>query len=250
MLLVDEHPVMLADNLVEVVAHRFQEGRVGGQDPPVHVELDGRLRLVNGVDQALHHLHCATRLGLGLLTGRLGLGPRSVRGGQVDRDHKVHVQQGGLHDGPERFRKLRPAIPPRPPGAAGLMVPDDRRHEPVQHQGVAADVPAWLQTDASVGRSDPLHAFHIGAVESAGRDAGPVSGLRGLGPADLALATEEAGDLGISSHLIVEGVETRGQRALDRSLGSGECGLRGGVQSYEGEAFLKGDLVRHRTSRN
>lgn len=49
---IDEHPVMLALDLGQRIAHRVQEIAVGGEDAPAQIELDDRLRAVDGRDLA------------------------------------------------------------------------------------------------------------------------------------------------------------------------------------------------------
>ncbi len=51
---IDEHRMMTADHLVETIARHREEILIGGEDDPVEVELDHRLRTADRVDLALH----------------------------------------------------------------------------------------------------------------------------------------------------------------------------------------------------
>jgi hypothetical protein len=50
---VDEHAVVAADDLVQRIAHGAQEVLVGGDDRAVELELDHRLRAIDGGDGRL-----------------------------------------------------------------------------------------------------------------------------------------------------------------------------------------------------
>ena len=129
------------------------------------------------------------------------------------------------------------------------MVGDQSAGEMVQHQSVAADIPPRLQPDPGMGRPDPAHAIHIAGIELARGYARPVARLRPLGVSNAIFTAKESGDVREATDLIVEAIQSPRKRGLDGGPGGGERGLGLRIYAEEGQAVLKGDSVRHGTSR-
>ncbi len=150
------------------------------------------------------------------------LRPRPLLGQriQIDGDRIVHVQHGGLHD---RGQVLRQALGLATLHETAHLVGDHPLHDPFEHQRVATDIPARLQTEARMGAADGRDGFHIMIVQLAGADQRPVGFLFLLGMGDMGIAGEEAGRFGMRFGACIEIVERRTDGRLDQRLEAAEA---------------------------
>ncbi|MDR6869455.1 hypothetical protein J2Y55_000448 [Bosea sp. BE125] len=170
-----------------------------------------------------------TRFGLNLEAG----GFRCL---EIDRDGVVHVEQGGLDDGRNLARTLACA---RALPAEGVSGPARFQHagdQFLQDQGIAANIPAWLQPDPGMDLADGGDGIDIGLVECAIRHSLPVALLSLLCAFDMLLAGEEAACLREGPGLAVKRLERAWQRPDDHLLDVAHALLRGCIELDEAEA--------------
>src|SRR6185437_11357337 len=112
-----------------------------------------------------------------------------------------------------------------------------QRCQPVQHIGVAADVPAWLQSDLVMRQADRLYAAEVGVIEAAGEQPLPVRRLRLLQSGNL--LPEHALQMRFGGDVPVEVVENPRQVLLDdRPECSQRCACPG-VKTEEARSCVK-----------
>ncbi|MNT71858.1 hypothetical protein D3C72_2103940 [compost metagenome] len=88
----------------------------------------------------------------------------------------------------------------------------------VEHDRVAADIPARLQADPGMNRADRADLRHIVGAEVSLGYVRPVVHLRALGAADMLVGAEEATYVGCLAQLRIELVEPLGQFPVDQRL--------------------------------
>ena len=153
----------------------------------------------------------------GALLGRLTLF-------QVDRDGKIHVQQGGAQEGSGIARVHRGAFGIRLRAISrrleldarrkefGLAVARDQGDDTLHDEAVAGDVPARLKTDAGVRLADTTDRGDVLLREVPAQDERPVLDLLVLRHVHYAVAAEIARDLRPAADMGVELLEHAGER--------------------------------------
>ncbi len=124
--------------------------------------------------------------------------------GEIDRDGIVHVEQGSLDHDRDFLSQLFGFLPAEAawPALAGNGV-----YELLQHERVAADIPARFKTDAGMRLADLGDALDIAVGVFGGADNAPMLFLTLLGTLHVVIVAEESRSFRDLADLVVEDVE-------------------------------------------
>ena len=214
-----DHRAHLRQRGVEAALERGeavgQAGEIGGEI----ARREPRQRLVELADRG-------TALGLRLL--------------EIDRDRQLHVEQSRLHHRDARGARAG-QVEAAECAAPEAVFARDALEQILEHQSIGADIPARLEPNARMDRTDAAHAIAIGTVETAIGEPHPVRLLRRFGAAHMTVVAEEARGHRIGADAAVESIERGTDQLGDNGPGGGDGFALLRVEVHEFET--RGDLL-------